>query len=175
MPDVPVRPWWTNARAYYHYTRGCGCNGHPAFPTALWWADETCTNSGAMRGWECGGVCSKYRRAKLSARHRPRKRAIQYSEASVMKSKSCGRTGYSAFAEYDGFILSSATACAGRGLRWHAVHAPIRLKPLIFPGGLPLLGSTNPETKAQSNAPSSIAGSETNHGTLGYRASRSST
>jgi hypothetical protein len=23
----------TNARAYYHYRRGCGCNGHPAFPT----------------------------------------------------------------------------------------------------------------------------------------------
>src|ERR1700761_3493973 len=23
----------TNARAYYHYTRGCGCIGHPAFPT----------------------------------------------------------------------------------------------------------------------------------------------
>ncbi len=22
----------TNARAYYHTTRGCGCNGHPAFP-----------------------------------------------------------------------------------------------------------------------------------------------
>ncbi len=26
----------TNARAYYHYTRGCGCNGHPAFPAPPW-------------------------------------------------------------------------------------------------------------------------------------------
>ena len=25
-----------NARAYYHYTRGCGCTGHPAFPAPLW-------------------------------------------------------------------------------------------------------------------------------------------
>jgi len=25
----------TNARAYYHTTRGCGCNGHPAFPRPL--------------------------------------------------------------------------------------------------------------------------------------------
>src|ERR1700753_4391615 len=24
----------TNARAYYHYTRGCGCIGHPALPPA---------------------------------------------------------------------------------------------------------------------------------------------
>jgi hypothetical protein len=23
----------TNARAFYQYTRGCGCIGHPAFPT----------------------------------------------------------------------------------------------------------------------------------------------
>ena len=23
----------TNARVYYHYTRGCGCIEHPAFPT----------------------------------------------------------------------------------------------------------------------------------------------
>jgi hypothetical protein len=33
MPGVPGATVVTNARAYYHYTRGCGCNGHPAFPT----------------------------------------------------------------------------------------------------------------------------------------------
>src|ERR1700732_4791366 len=33
MPGDPGATVVTNARAYYHYTRGCGCNGHPAFPT----------------------------------------------------------------------------------------------------------------------------------------------
>src|ERR1700721_3530173 len=33
MPGDPGAPVVTNARVYYHYTRGCGCNGHPAFPT----------------------------------------------------------------------------------------------------------------------------------------------
>jgi hypothetical protein len=32
MPGDPGATVVTNARAYYHYTRGCGCNGHPAFP-----------------------------------------------------------------------------------------------------------------------------------------------
>src|SRR5258708_38953240 len=33
MPGDPGELVVTNARAYYHYTRGCGCIGHPAFPT----------------------------------------------------------------------------------------------------------------------------------------------
>ena len=33
MPGDPGATVVTNARAYYQYTRGCGCNGHPAFPT----------------------------------------------------------------------------------------------------------------------------------------------
>jgi hypothetical protein len=33
MPGDPGELAVTNARAYYQYTRGCGCNGHPAFPT----------------------------------------------------------------------------------------------------------------------------------------------
>ena len=32
MPGDPGATVVTNARAYYNYTRGCGCNGHPAFP-----------------------------------------------------------------------------------------------------------------------------------------------
>src|ERR1700679_1391317 len=36
MPGNPGALVVTNARAYYHYTRGCGCNGHPAFPAPLW-------------------------------------------------------------------------------------------------------------------------------------------
>jgi hypothetical protein len=39
----------TNARAYYHYTRGCGCNGHPAFPTPSL-GGSMMHNSGAWRG-----------------------------------------------------------------------------------------------------------------------------
>ena len=35
MPGDPGATVVTNARAYYHYTRGCGCNGHPAFPAPL--------------------------------------------------------------------------------------------------------------------------------------------
>jgi len=36
MPGDPGATVVTNARAYYHYTRGCGCNGHPAFPAPPW-------------------------------------------------------------------------------------------------------------------------------------------
>ncbi len=30
----------TNARVYYHYTRGCGCIGHPAFPAPSVWRER---------------------------------------------------------------------------------------------------------------------------------------
>ena len=36
MPGDPGATVVTNARAYYLYTRGCGCNGHPAFPAPPW-------------------------------------------------------------------------------------------------------------------------------------------
>ena len=32
MPGDPGATVVTNACVYYSYTRGCGCNGHPAFP-----------------------------------------------------------------------------------------------------------------------------------------------
>src|ERR1700721_1120129 len=35
MPGDPGATVVTNARAYYHYARGCGCIGHPAFPAPL--------------------------------------------------------------------------------------------------------------------------------------------
>jgi hypothetical protein len=50
MPGDPGATVVTNARAYYHYTRGCGCNGHPAFPTPSLGRKVSCTNSGALRG-----------------------------------------------------------------------------------------------------------------------------
>jgi hypothetical protein len=33
MPGDPGATVVTNACAFYHCARGCGCNGHPAFPT----------------------------------------------------------------------------------------------------------------------------------------------
>src|ERR1700721_4787642 len=36
MPGDPGATVVTNARAYYHSTRGCGCIGHPAFPAPPW-------------------------------------------------------------------------------------------------------------------------------------------
>src|SRR6185312_7224428 len=50
MPGDPGATVVTNACAFYHCARGCGCNGHPAFPAprlgsahALCWADRSCT------------------------------------------------------------------------------------------------------------------------------------
>src|ERR1700704_5214926 len=50
MPGDPGATVVTNARAYYQYTRGCGCNGHPAFPTpSVFGAERFMHNSGASR------------------------------------------------------------------------------------------------------------------------------
>src|SRR5229473_5711194 len=98
-------------------TRGRGCNGHPAFPTPSK-GERFINASGALRGevanaclvviaseakqsifsyllWRDGllrfarnDVIMRSPRHALS-RHRPRRRAIQYSEALVMESKSC--------------------------------------------------------------------------------------
>jgi hypothetical protein len=48
MPGDPGATVVTNARAYYNYTRGCGCNGHPAFPTPSL-GEGYMHNSGATR------------------------------------------------------------------------------------------------------------------------------
>jgi hypothetical protein len=42
MPGDPGATVVTNACAFYHCARGCGCNGHPAFPTPSW-AEGSCT------------------------------------------------------------------------------------------------------------------------------------
>ena len=55
MPGDPGATVVTNACAFYHYARGCGCNGHPAFPTPLIWAKNTCTTR-AYRAAGCGAV-----------------------------------------------------------------------------------------------------------------------
>jgi hypothetical protein len=50
MPGYPGEPVVTNARAYYHTTRGCGCDGHPAFPApSVFEGCDDGNNSGAMR------------------------------------------------------------------------------------------------------------------------------
>ncbi len=47
----------TNARAYYQYTRGRGCNGHPAFPTpSLFRGEPIMQNSGRS----CRGNAESY-------------------------------------------------------------------------------------------------------------------
>ena len=77
MPGDPGATVVTNSCAFYLCARGYGCNGHPAFPTPFV-GRRFMHNSGAARGENAPG------------RRRPRKRAIQYSEAPVMESKCCG-------------------------------------------------------------------------------------
>jgi hypothetical protein len=48
MPGDPGATVVTNACAFYHCARGCGCNGHPAFPTPSL-GGSTTNNSGAIR------------------------------------------------------------------------------------------------------------------------------
>ena len=74
-------------------TRGCGCNGHPAFPTPSL-GGSFINASGAWRG-EGANVCLDLSslRANGSAEWPPDdrlQRATQYSEASVMESKNRG-------------------------------------------------------------------------------------
>jgi hypothetical protein len=50
MPGDPGATVVTNACALLPYTRGCGCNGHPAFPTPFdFWGERYTHNSGASR------------------------------------------------------------------------------------------------------------------------------
>src|ERR1700732_1312792 len=55
MPGDPGATVVTNARAYYHTTRGCGCNGHPAFPTPSL-GGRFHAQLGRITPRECGGV-----------------------------------------------------------------------------------------------------------------------
>jgi hypothetical protein len=55
MPGDPGATVVTNARAYYHTTRGCGCNGHPAFPTPFV-GRKVHAQLGRIAPRECGGV-----------------------------------------------------------------------------------------------------------------------
>jgi hypothetical protein len=57
MPGVSGVTVVTNARVYYHYTRGCGRIGRPAFPApSVERAGIYRQNSREMRG-EIAGVC----------------------------------------------------------------------------------------------------------------------
>jgi hypothetical protein len=89
MPGDPGATVVTNACVLLPYTRGCGCNGHPAFPTPSLGERISFKNSGARasRDRECMfDECARH----TLGRRRPRKRAIQYSEASVIEPRSCG-------------------------------------------------------------------------------------
>jgi len=70
----------TNACATTLCARGCGCNGHPAFPTPLL-GGSFMHNSGASRR----GNMKLYLTVIVRL-----DRTIQYSRALVMESKSCG-------------------------------------------------------------------------------------
>ena len=86
----------TNARAFYTPRAAAGASGTRHSPRPLL-GGSILHNSGASRR----GMAEVY----LSYPRRPRKRAIQYSDDRTEKLR---RTGYSAFAEYDGFMRGLA-------------------------------------------------------------------
>jgi hypothetical protein len=125
MPGCPGVPVVTNSCGYFFPTRGCGCIGHPAFPTpSLFGADvfgglgrvraagsRRCVLS-SLRGAQrrsnplflcCCMDCfaslamtvSRQPACTLS-RHRPRRRAIQYSRDASDRIERPRRTGYPA-------------------------------------------------------------------------------
>jgi hypothetical protein len=49
MPGDPGATVVTCLRAFYFCTQGCGCNGHPAFPTPSVLGEDFMHNSGASR------------------------------------------------------------------------------------------------------------------------------
>src|ERR1700680_2941028 len=97
MPGVPVTCGDDTRVLPTHCTRGCGCNGHPAFPTPSdfpgW---MVYARLGRIAPRDCGVVF-----ATLHLHHPPPgrrgappddrlQRVIQYSGAPVTESKSCG-------------------------------------------------------------------------------------
>ena len=87
----------TNSRVFF-YARGCGCNGHPAFPAPLIFEGHEMQTSDASRR-ENAEVCLKNASTPHSRSSSPAtgsrecapddrlQRAIQYSEASVIEAK----------------------------------------------------------------------------------------
>ena len=71
----------TNARATYFYTRGCGCIGHPAFPTPSMFRAKRLANLGQSMSRERGVVFSTV--ARMSA-------AISGHSSSRISLRSCG-------------------------------------------------------------------------------------
>jgi hypothetical protein len=96
MPGDPGATVVTNARAFYTPRAAAGASGTRHSPRPLL-GGSILHNSGASRR----GMAEVY----LSYPRRPRKRAIQYSDDRTEKLR---RTGYSAFAEYDGFMRGLA-------------------------------------------------------------------
>ena len=105
MPGDPGATVVTNACVLLPYTRGCGCNGHPAFPAPPWgsahalcWADRSCTT----RARRAAGTRRRVDpRMRVIARESGRS---SIPRCQVDKTEKLRRTGYSAFAEYDGFM-----------------------------------------------------------------------
>jgi hypothetical protein len=55
MPGDPGATVVTNACAFYHCARGCGCKGHPAFPTPFV-GRKVHAQLGRIAPRECGGI-----------------------------------------------------------------------------------------------------------------------
>jgi hypothetical protein len=108
MPGVSGVSVVTNACAYYHCARGCGCAGTRHSPRPLL-GERFMHNSGASRR-ENAIACLKVagclkmessanrwvRTRRTPGRHRPRKRAIQYSRDGDDGIEKPRRTGYPA-------------------------------------------------------------------------------
>jgi hypothetical protein len=86
-----------------HCTRGCGCNGHPAFPAPSVLGETFMQNSGASRRGNANAYLKLFgclktesvafhsvRARRAPSCHHPRKRVTQYSEAVLMEAKGCG-------------------------------------------------------------------------------------
>jgi hypothetical protein len=102
MPGDPGATVVTNACAFYHCARGCGCNGHPAFPTASL-GGSFLHNSGATRRGDVK-ACVVSADASSSQPSSPAKAGDPVFRDAYVGIEKLRRTGYSAFAEYDDFI-----------------------------------------------------------------------
>ena len=100
MPGDPGGPVVNTRVLPTHCTRGCGCIGHPAFPTPSL-GRKIPAQLGRIAPRECGGA-----RQSLS-RHRPRKRTIQYSRGISDRTERPQRTGYPACAGYDSAVRTA--------------------------------------------------------------------
>ena len=60
MPDVSGVTVVTNARVYYHHTRGCGRTRRPAFPAPSEEGGKLLAKLGRFASRECEGVLSRH-------------------------------------------------------------------------------------------------------------------